>query len=558
MKTADLYIRVSTDEQAEKGFSVKYQEDILRRHCLVNSIQVQNIYFEDFPARNFKRPTWSSLLMSYKTRKANRPDYVLFTKWDRFSRNIAEAYLMIKKLRDINVIPQAIEQPLDISIPENKMILAIYLVTPEVENDIRSLNVKEKMQKARAMGRWMGSAPIGYRNTQSAAGEKYIAIQEPEATLIREAFEQLSMGLFSIREIHRMAIKKGLVCSLNNFCHILRNPVYCGKIIIDRKQAILQTANGKHEKIISPLLFAKVQNVLKNKSWKITNTSKEIANEMLPFRGLLYCPRCFQRLTGSRSKGRTNWYFYYHCNCGFRVRTEKVYESFMSIIKSFKPNAEYNMLFQSILRKSYKTSSFLSMINQHRTIKKIEELEDHMITARSLLLSKDIDAPEYYKLKKECQIKTEMLKRKIDNAFISLRLWERRLDAMSGTLSSLDYLYENANIDQKRRLIALLFRNPILCNEACFINMLEDSVKIIYSHLIKTPVDNEANLIELDDLSSEHKLIFEIERRRGMHPSASQIQHTLSLLYDLANFTIEFYKRQFTLKNTNLSSNHYD
>jgi len=152
MKTADLYIRVSTDEQAEKGFSIKYQEDVLRRHCLINSIQVQNIFFEDFPARNFKRPTWSSLWTNNKSNKANRPDYLLFTKWDRFSRNIAEAYLMIKKLQDINVIPQAIEQPLDISIPENKMILAIYLATPEVENDIRSLNVKEKMQKARAMG----------------------------------------------------------------------------------------------------------------------------------------------------------------------------------------------------------------------------------------------------------------------------------------------------------------------------------------------------------------------------------------------------------------------
>lgn len=557
MKTADLYIRVSTDEQAEKGFSVKYQEDILRRHCLVNSIQVQNIYFEDFPARNFKRPTWSSLLMSYKTRKANRPDYVLFTKWDRFSRNIAEAYLMIKKLRDINVIPQAIEQPLDISIPENKMILAIYLVTPEVENDIRSLNVKEKMQKARAMGRWMGSAPIGYRNTQSAAGEKYIAIQEPQATLIREAFEQVSMGLFSIREIHRMAIKKGLVCSLNNFCHILRNPVYCGKIIIDRKQAILQTANGKHEKIISPLLFDKVQNVLKNKSRKITNTSKEIANEMLPFRGFLYCSRCFQRLTGSRSKGRTKWYFYYHCNCGFRIRTNKVHDSFTSMIRSLKPGTDYSKLFQTILRKNYKDSSFLIMINQHHTIKKIEELEDQMITARSLLLSKDIDALEYHKLKNECQTKTEMLKRKIDNTSISLKLWEGRLDAMSEALSSLDYIYENASIDQKRRLIALLFRNPMLWNENCFRNLLQDSVKVIYDHLIKTPVAGENNLSELDELSSEYDLIIKTEQRRGMHPSASQIQHTLSFLYDLANFTIEFYKSQF-IKDSNLPANNYD
>lgn len=116
---------------------------------------------------------------------------------------------MIKKLLDIKIIPQAIEQPLDISIPEKKMILTINLVTPEVENDIRSLNIKEKMQKERAMGRWMGSAPIGYRNTQSATGEKYIAIQEPEATLMREAFEQVSLGLFSIRENSPNSCKKG-------------------------------------------------------------------------------------------------------------------------------------------------------------------------------------------------------------------------------------------------------------------------------------------------------------------------------------------------------------
>lgn len=208
-----------------------------------------------------------------------------------------------------------------------------------------------------------------------------------------------------------------------------------------------------------------------------------------------------------------------------------MHNSFISIIKSLKPNTEYNNLFQSILRKNYKASSFLNMINQHRTIKKIEELEDHMITARSLLLSKDIDAPEYYKLKKECQTKTEMLKRKIDNASFSLTLWKGRLDAMSGTLSSLDYIYENGSIDQKRRLITLLFRNPILWNENCFRNLLENSVKIVYNHLIKTPVTNETNLIELDELSSEYKLIIETEQRKGMQLSASQIKNTLSFLY---------------------------
>ena len=34
--------------------------------------------------------------------------------------------------------PQAIEQPLDLTIPENKIMLAFYIAAPEVENDRRS------------------------------------------------------------------------------------------------------------------------------------------------------------------------------------------------------------------------------------------------------------------------------------------------------------------------------------------------------------------------------------------------------------------------------------
>jgi site-specific DNA recombinase len=48
---------------------------------------------------------------------------------------------MIKILRKQGIEPQAIEQPLDLSIPENKMMPAFYLTTPEVENDRRALNV---------------------------------------------------------------------------------------------------------------------------------------------------------------------------------------------------------------------------------------------------------------------------------------------------------------------------------------------------------------------------------------------------------------------------------
>lgn len=38
MKTADLYIRVSTDGQADKGYSRRRQEELLTRYCDINNI----------------------------------------------------------------------------------------------------------------------------------------------------------------------------------------------------------------------------------------------------------------------------------------------------------------------------------------------------------------------------------------------------------------------------------------------------------------------------------------------------------------------------------------
>lgn len=149
---ADLYIRVSTDEQADKGYSQRDQEERLRRHCEYRGIEVRKIVYEDFSVKTFRRPEWNKLLSDYR-KKAGIVNYILFTKWDRFSRNAGDSYQMIIMLRDCGVEPQAIEQPLDLEVPENKLMLAFYLAAPEVDNDRRALNVLLGMRKARKEGR---------------------------------------------------------------------------------------------------------------------------------------------------------------------------------------------------------------------------------------------------------------------------------------------------------------------------------------------------------------------------------------------------------------------
>jgi DNA invertase Pin-like site-specific DNA recombinase len=69
MKKAILYIRVSTDEQADKGYSLQHQEEFLRRYCETNSIYVEGLVREDYSAKTFNRPEFSTLLHKLKSRQ---------------------------------------------------------------------------------------------------------------------------------------------------------------------------------------------------------------------------------------------------------------------------------------------------------------------------------------------------------------------------------------------------------------------------------------------------------------------------------------------------------
>src|SRR5450631_851212 len=200
MKIADLYIRVSTDEQADKGYSQRSQEELLRRYCNINNVSVRQVIFEDHSAKTFNRPQWKRYLLDLKRHKG-KADLVLFIKWDRFSRNAGDAYQMISMLRKLGAEPQAIEQPLDLSVPENKMMLAFYLAAPEVENDRRTLNVIYGMRRAKKEGRWMGRAPIGYINKISEDGRKFILPKEPESSIMRWVFNTLVSRQYTVEQV---------------------------------------------------------------------------------------------------------------------------------------------------------------------------------------------------------------------------------------------------------------------------------------------------------------------------------------------------------------------
>jgi hypothetical protein len=78
-KSAILYIRLSTDEQASKGSSLKTQEELLRQYCNLKGITVEKLFIEDHSAKTFNRPAWKKLIAGIKKGESS-PDLLLFTR----------------------------------------------------------------------------------------------------------------------------------------------------------------------------------------------------------------------------------------------------------------------------------------------------------------------------------------------------------------------------------------------------------------------------------------------------------------------------------------------
>jgi site-specific DNA recombinase len=466
MMRAILYIRVSTDEQADKGYSLKHQEEFLKKYCETNSIDVVELVKDDYSAKTFNRPAFNILVEKLKNRKL-KADILIFTKWDRFSRNASDAYSMISTLTKLGVEPQAIEQPLDMGIPENKIMLAFYLSAPEVENDRRALNVTVGMRRAKKEGRWMASAPKGYSNITTEKGKKIIT-PNSDAPMIKWAFETLVKGELGVEEVRRLCVQKGANFTRSNFNYMIKNPVYCGRIFIPayKKEEEL-TVTGLHEPIITEALFDEVQEVLSGRRRKLNY--KITAKDELPLRGFLTCPRCQAKLTGSASTGGSGIkHFYYHCvrGCKERIKANIVNESFSNGLGTIHFKNGVDFIYNQILQQLFKSKAGDKAANQKSLQLEIEKLKERLNKAQLLMLDSEMEMSEYREIKRSIEPKIDALLTQQLSCNLIENEYKGYLKKGLSAIKNLSYLFDNSPLNVKQDIIrSTLRKNLVFSNE---------------------------------------------------------------------------------------------
>ena len=312
-----IYKRVSTDDQADRGYSLQHQENVMRQFCDINKYPIVDVYTEDYSGKDFNRPEWNKIITYLKKNKKS-VDQILCLRWDRWSRNQYLALKEIKTLSELGVKISTVEQPIDLSNPDNKVLLSLYLTLPEVENDKNSIRTTEGSRRARIEGCWTGSAPRGYDNCR--VNEKSTLEPNEAAPYIHECFERLAQGIYSANEV-RLYINskkypykgKHFHITKQTFYNIIRNVVYTGRIRVKEwKNEDEQVVVGLHPPIVSDDLFKRANDYLDG---RVRNFDfKSDKTDIYPLKGFMKCNEHGRALTAYKSQSRNkDWHHYYLC-----------------------------------------------------------------------------------------------------------------------------------------------------------------------------------------------------------------------------------------------------
>jgi site-specific DNA recombinase len=331
------YIRVSTEEQAEHGYSIDVQKQVLEDYAKGHDLEVVKTFIESQSAYKPGRPRFKEMV-EYLT-KHRTITAILCYKIDRISRNMSDYSLLVEKM-GLELISATEQLP---SNATGRLMGDMQAAFSRYSSAQLSERVSDAMAEKAKQGIYPSYAPVGYVNDPVT---KTIVPDPKRAQIIHELFETYADTDIPLSGLVKWAKKRGLTSRKGNplrkstIHKLLTNPIYCGMV---RWSGV--SSQGTHQPLISKLLFDRVQE-------KLTERGKPKTKHHFPFRGLLVCGECGCQITASLAKGK---YVYYHCTNGRSkcqqpyIRQEALSERLQSVVDNVRiPEETVALLLQKV------------------------------------------------------------------------------------------------------------------------------------------------------------------------------------------------------------------
>lgn len=464
---AVTYVRVSSKEQHEQGYSPDAQKRLLYTFARQNGFEVVEEFEDAETAKQAGRTAFNAMLTYVRTHGVKT---ILVEKTDRLQRNFADYVKVDELIKECDVTVHLVKEGSSISKDSNsndKFVHGINVLMAKRFIDNLSEETKKGMNEKVEHGEYPSKAPLGYLNAHDPFTKKNVIVpDEQNRPLIQALYERYATGNHSLLSVIQTVTDMGLANNLpdgrtlnkTTVSKILQSPFYIGHFNWNK-----QTHKGTHEPLVDADLWQRVQDVARSKT-----ATKGMVHNLIPFtfKGIFTCGECDRCVTAELKKGR---YVYYRCtkyqtNCSQRpVKEETILESVGELLRPLSELSENGVAYvTAALKQSLETKrgwhdrAYESLLADKTRLKK---RLDRMYEDR---LDGKVTEAFYDEKRREYETKIDELDAKIakhDRADVDyydfgLRILELAKNAQK--------LFEAATPSEKQELLRFLLSNSTL------------------------------------------------------------------------------------------------
>lgn len=308
---AAIYVRVSSEEQAEEGYSIPAQVKSLHHYAREQGWEVVAEFIEEgVSGRTDNRPQFQAMVRAARQRP--RPfDLVLVHKMDRFARNRQHS-VVYKALfrRELSIDVRSMTELFDDS-PAGRFHEAIMEALAEFYSENLATEVLKGQRERAESGRGMCVPPIGYRRYHDRSDPEHHGryIPDPEtAPIVQWIFATYAQGNLGMAGIARLltedrVVRFGPAASRYSWTtafvgKILTNRVYLGELVWGQRDTRNQRKRrpradwvvvpGAHEPLVEQETWERCAAVRRQRR----NTATPRENRDYLLRGLIRCLDC--------------------------------------------------------------------------------------------------------------------------------------------------------------------------------------------------------------------------------------------------------------------------
>jgi site-specific DNA recombinase len=318
MKVA-AYIRVSTHEQVEEGYSIPAQRNKLEAYALSQEWEIVQFYVDEgISAKDMDRPELQRML---KGVREGLFDCVLVYKLDRLTRSVMDLYTLLDTFEKHNIKFKSATEIYDTTTAIGRLFITLVSALAQWEREQLGERVSFGMQQKAKEGKWtVSTPPFGYISNDSQ-----LTINASDAAIVKEIYTLYLSGM-GMWKIAKNLNDRGLKTKRNkpwgqtSVHYILTNPIYKGttryNFRVNNEQYF--EMDDVAPAIISEEEFNLTQQMMENRK----SVHPRQATSRFMFSKVLKCSRCGSTLIGksSTTKRGDKKYYSYNYICQNKLR----------------------------------------------------------------------------------------------------------------------------------------------------------------------------------------------------------------------------------------------